>query len=1245
MSNKQGKRLNPFQHILHRPDMYIGSTKSITKEMWVYEEKEKNETEENEDEQDEKEDVSASSQGSFVLRPITYNQGLSRIFIEASSNAIDNVWRSQQHNIVMKKIEYVFDNDPESEMYGWITVLNDGYAIPVEKAEYEYEDYRSGKSTTELLYPAEVFFGEMLAGTNFEEDETRKTSGTNGSGSKCLIVFSKKAIIDHTDSDKKKRFVQIYEDNGTKRTAPKITAYSGKSYTKISFLPDYERFEYDGMDHDLFSYFKRFVYEAAMITGLPVTLNGEKIVVKDLNKFARLFYPNVKENHMVAFKAPNGDECVVMERGIPESNELEEVPHLSWINGINTRDGGVHVDVWQNTIFPLLVRIFNARKPKKGEKTALKASAKQLYPYFVIFVRAEAPGPRFNGQTKDKMVSPEIELVDENDKKQKKEFAAYLTTTVTKMLKWNFTSLLEERLAMNAELSQNRKDGTKKRVTDNKNCQNANLAGTKDSWKCTLFITEGLSAKAFADRLVSSIENGTDYYGSFAIRGKFINAQKFPLSVINKNEEVIQLKKVLGLVPGEKYDSIEKLRYGKVCFMTDQDDDGLHIRGLLLNFFWYLWPSLFDLVCEDGSPYLMFESFTTMVTMARWGTGKNAQMRMFYSNPDFHDWVEREGQYIRGLKVKYYKGLGTHVPGDELLYLNDQKMLKYTLDGNEPEYMSLGFGGGEGRSDSRKLWITKDMKKPGEICLNEDEKLLESMIVDGEISLSTFVDKQLIIYHRMALRRALPSLYDGFKEAQRKIFYGVMQDPDAKKAPVVVETLAGTVKRTTGYHHGGSSLEDTMIGMAQGFVGSNNIPLLVNAGEMGTRLALGDDAAAPRYPETQLEDISYTIFSNLDQPILELMEENGKPMEPKVMMPVIPMVLVNGPKGVASGFSENIANYNPYDLVERIEAWLEDEDSVSEFPALVPYYRGFTGSIELLTRSGKSGSYELWDPKTSEGKPKAWRSKGILRQGTKGWYHIDDIPIGVRTNKVKEHLAYLETGTLPEGAKKKKKQEEKRSYLLDVRWKGTTNTAKWDIKPAKDFIPDMDVAGNLKILQAVESLTNIYVIDENDYPIKYDSPESLLLDFCPRRLEYYDKRRDYWLEEFAKQHAKESDRYKFVKAVVDKKLNMYQDDDKLEAAMYKLGLRKIQGEKKDAEGNGIESFEYLLSMQMRSMTVKRLEDIKNEVDKIQAKIDDLEAKSAKDLWREDLSKFKVAYAKFLKTRIEESDSTKKIKMR
>jgi DNA topoisomerase-2 len=527
MSSKKGKVLNPFQHALKRPDTYIGSKVTSKKVCWVFDE-------------GSDEDGASLPEAKIVSRKIKYNPGLIRIFIEVMSNAIDNLWRSQKHGETMKKIEFTICTDPTSESYGWITIKNDGYCIPVQKEEYEFEDYRTGKIRKEELYPVEVFFGEMLAGTNFEEDETRKTSGRNGMGGKAMVIFSQEAIIEHTNPEQGKKLVQTYSDHGTQRSKPVVTTAKGKiGYTSVSFLPDYEYFDYPGMDEDLYSILKRHIYECSMITGLNVSLNGERITVQNLNKYVRLYYPNTKENCLVAFKAPNGDECVLVERGLPDMDAQEDVPYVSWINGIHTRDGGVHVEAWKKAIFPLLVTSFNSRKVKKGEQP-LKTTAKELYPYFTLFVRAEIEGAMFDAQTKDRLEGPEVKLAD--SKKDKDDFKSILGTAMKKILKWNFIALLEEKLSLKAEKSQSRKEKVEKRVGATKNYTPANLAGTRRSPECILAIEEGLSAKTFFGRIISKIKDGNDLYGSLAIRGKFINVQNASLRDINANAEVQMLK-------------------------------------------------------------------------------------------------------------------------------------------------------------------------------------------------------------------------------------------------------------------------------------------------------------------------------------------------------------------------------------------------------------------------------------------------------------------------------------------------------------------------------------------------------------------------------------------------------------------------------------------------------------------------------------------------------------------------------
>ena len=1216
----KGKRLNPFEHALKRPDTYIGSTKTISAETYIYDDEENR----------------------AVKKMIDFNPGLFNIIREILSNVIDNVWRSTEAGTPMKKIEIRLDTEK-----GSICIWNDGYCIPVKKEDFEYKDHRTGKVHTERMYPAESFFGDMLSGTNYDDDEIRKTSGRNGMGSKATNVFSTEFIVEHTSTDDKKKFEQTFTKNGSKRSEPKIVPYRNKTgYTSITFTPDYEYFGYPGkededyaMDDNLVALIKLYAYEVAMITNVPVkfSVDGEAlplIRMPNLEKFVRLFYPS-SDHKITSIKSPLGDECVIVERGEPEMDVLEDVPQISFVNGIRTKEGGIHVDTWRDGIFPGFVRMFNARKG-----STLKTTSKEVYPYLQIFIRCEVDKPQFATQTKEQLTGIG-DLVDKNGKKkapekyklfnprkktEKDEWAKNLDLLLKKIVKWDFVALLDEKLQAKQDRIISRKEGvTKGKLALGDKATDANKAGSKEWKKCTLYITEGDSAKALADRGIASIgEKGHDYNGSLPIRGKFLNVRKASAKQIVDNKEIDVIRKMLGLqrIDYSKDENFAPpLRYGKVRILADADDDGIHIRGLLLSFFHFFYPGLFD----RG----YFQSFSTSVVTVKHGKGKAQKVLQFYSKPEYDKW-STSNHKLKSHIVKYIKGLGTINPQEAPAYFKDEKVLDYFLDGTEKEIMNLGFtdekdAQGIKGSDQRKVWITDKLNKTffmeehfeesgdgessSELLSSEDE---EEFQYEGDISLSTFVDKQLIIYHTMALRRALPGIWDGLKESQRKILFTFFLRN--YKGTRDVEKISGAVKEETAYHHGIKSLQDAIINMVQGFVGSNNIPYAINDGEFGTRSSGGKDAASARYPMTGLEEIIRTIFPSEDDALLERLEEDNEKIEYAHYMPILPMLLVNGASGIASGYSTTIPCYNPEDLVEWIETWLEDEEGIEELDWLTPWYRGYTGEIELT-----------FDKET--GYPDGWISKGILEKGKmdntrpKGvWWHIRELPVGVWTDNFKAHLEELETD----------KNKKKMKCLHEVKNYCTANTVHFMIKPTSDFTPDIETVGNLSMLKKKYSLKNMVAIDENNYPYRFQCVEDILKVFCQKRLYFYGLRKKSLLKSWKIDLVKATNRYRFVKGVVDKKLDLHQDDEDVEATLEGKPWKFDR-----VEHNGTPSYEYLLSLQMRSMTQRKLDELKKEADNLRKKIEELEGKNKRDLWREDLAKFKKAYTKFLKTRREE----------
>ena len=207
---------------------------------------------------------------------------------------------------------------------------------------------------------------------------------------------------------------------------------------------------------------------------------------------------------------------------------------------------------------------------------------------------------------------------------------------------------------------------------------------------------------------------------------------------------------------------------------------------------------------------------------------------------------------------------------------------------------------------------------------------------------STFIDKELIHFSNADNVRSIPSAVDGLKPGQRKILFACFKRGKSMiKNEIKVAQLAGYVAEHSAYHHGETSLAGTIVGMAQTFVGSNNIALLHPAGQFGTRLLGGKDAASPRYIFTKLPVLTRLIFHPADDALLEYQEDDGQAIEPKHYVPILPMVLVNGAEGIGTGWSSSVPNYNPREIVANLRRLMADEPQ----QPMHPWYRGYTGQV------------------------------------------------------------------------------------------------------------------------------------------------------------------------------------------------------------------------------------------------------------------------------------------------------------
>ena len=227
------------------------------------------------------------------------------------------------------------------------------------------------------------------------------------------------------------------------------------------------------------------------------------------------------------------------------------------------------------------------------------------------------------------------------------------------------------------------------------------------------------------------------------------------------------------------------------------------------------------------------------------------------------------------------------------------------------------------KADDRKEWLRRF--QPGTYM---DHRVKEIPIPD-------FINKELILFSMADNARSIPSSVDGLKPGQRKILFSCFKRN--LRSEIKVAQLAGYVSEHSAYHHGEQSLCSTIVGMAQNFVGSNNLPLLDPIGQFGTRLQGGKDAASPRYIFTNLPSLARTIFHPSDDPLLTYLNDDGQNIEPEWYLPILPLLLVNGGDGIGTGWSTSIPNYNPRDVVHNLKRLMRNE----ELEPIHPWYRGF----------------------------------------------------------------------------------------------------------------------------------------------------------------------------------------------------------------------------------------------------------------------------------------------------------------
>jgi DNA topoisomerase-2 len=600
--SKKYELLDEIQHVLKRPGMYIGSTKPHQSIEWLQNDK-----------------------GRFERREIEYNPGFLKLFDEIVSNSVDESKRSPNLNQI-----HVILNQENGE----ITVKDNG-GIPVIIHDVQ------------KVYIPEMIFSNLRAGSNFNDDEDRVVAGTNGVGASLTNIFSTQFRIKTADG--KNEFIQTYTNNMSERTQPKVKA-SDKGFTEISYITDYSRFGMDGIDDIHIQMIrKRLIDIAACNPHLKIQFNSEKFRFRSFKEYADLYVDGS------FYEKSENWEIVVA----PSNSGYQTI---SYVNSIETKDGGTHVNAIQAQIVERLRALI-----LKKHKVDIKPN--DIRNHMMLFVNSTIINPAFSSQTKEKLITEPKDFGSNHEISDRLIKQLFASELVASILDWIDRKKMAEERAELRKLNKNLSSSKILKLIDAKSRENRN--------ECTLGIFEGMSALSAVRKF-----RNAQTFGAFPLKGKFLNVSEMKNTEVIKSDEVVNLMGSIGLRLGE---DPENLRYGRILIYTDADPDGDAIAALLMNFFGRYWPELFD----QGRIYRVL----TPLVVAK----KGKEVLSFYTKEEYQTWESKTA--IKNWDVEYKKGLAALEDDEYQEIISNPRVIQINKDTQYKDSLHTWFGG---NSDLRK---------------------------------------------------------------------------------------------------------------------------------------------------------------------------------------------------------------------------------------------------------------------------------------------------------------------------------------------------------------------------------------------------------------------------------------------------------------------------------------------------------------------------------------------------------------
>ena len=1097
----------------------------------------------------------------------------------------------------------------------------------------------------------------------------------------CANIYSQEFILETFDSNNKKLYYQKFTNNMYNIEKPIIKQLTEKEakdkppFTKISFKPDFVRFGIKSLTNDITSLFKKRVYDMSACTdkNVKVYLNDKLIKVETFKDYIKLYYDKLPSEIVY-------DEQSRWKVGVIYDTNAGFV-QMSFVNGVCTYKGGNHID---NVIEQITKGLINYIREKK--KVTVKAQ--YIRDNISIYVDSIIEDPSFSSQSKEYLTSKVVNFGSrwEMSDSYIKQLAD--TGIIDEVVKF---AQFKEMTGLNKT---DGKKVTSLRGIEK--LEDANFAGTRKSKYCKLILTEGDSAKSFAlsgleligrDKygvfpLRGKLLNVREATAKQLLENKeFINIKKIlGLKQNKKYTDVSKLRyggiiiltdsdvdgshikglimnmlhvfwpsllKVKGFVQSlatpiikafKKADNLKKtpkifytlteyknwvskelegdtskwnIKYYKGLGTSTEKEAKESFTEFEQNIIKYIWENNID---DEDAEEIKEIKEAKEEEEDNESSDKSKDKKNNKKNKNNKDKDNKDKDNIKDEEIEDEgDDKDDKDDKDEEYDENDVKDLK------SKSYDALTLAFSKERANDRKEWLFK----------YDPDRILE--FTKKEIGYSDFVNSDLIHFSNYDNERSIPNLCDGFKPSQRKILYACILKK-LETGEIKVAQLGAFVAEQTEYHHGEMSLQMAIINMAQNFVGSNNVNLLVPIGNFGHRKMGGKESASPRYIFTKINEVTSKLFRKEDEPILNYIVEEGRQIEPDVYAPIIPTILINGSIGIGTGFSTDIPMFNPRDIANNILKMIDGDQ-----PDFIhPWYKGFKGIVK------KNG-------------PDKYTTHGVFEVLNENSVRVSEIPIGMSIDKYKETLeGYIEANAEIDKKDKKDNRFKKSSpvyYIEKIIENGGNNNVNFTViftnNYLQKFIKDGTLEKQLKLTSSV-SLTNMYLHNTKGTITKYEFIEDIFNEFYTWRLDIYQKRKNHRVKFLENQMNLLKYKVKFIEQklageiIIEKR----KEEDILNE-LSKKGYPKLCNDC-DAEEDK-KTFRYITDMPLFSLTKEKIDKLNEEYKAKKKEYEDYKAITIQELWKREIEEFIEIYDKWVSNNnlengdIEEDKKDKKSK--